>query len=151
MRTKIAAPLILCLVASSWLALSGSRAPALAQSGGETPLGRAMSDINGSMRKLEEQLSDAQTMAGALDEICRLQKVAIDAKGEVPTTVSSITDEKKRDKARIEYRLQVQHLVRALLDLEAAALERDEKKAKKALREIDKAKDAGHAQFKPKD
>ena len=118
--------------------------------GAEGELAAHMGDLKQSLRKLGGMVEDEAQMAASLEEICRLQKVVIDAKSETPSTVSSIEDEKKQRKAALKYRSTMQDLLRAFLDLESAVAAGDAKKAKKAMRAFDKLESAGHSEFKPR-
>ena len=122
--------------------------PLFSQQDAGSKLGELMGDFQRTTKKLPTLLEDEPRWEQALAEVCRLQKVSIDAKSEVPELVTGIEDEKKRKKARLAYRAKMQEFVRALLDVETALLEENAKAAKKALRELDKLKSDGHGKFK---
>lgn len=132
-----------------WLLLVAGFVPA-APSQDDSPIARAMGDIQESLKKLEASLDDEANLAAAWPEVCRLQRVVLDAKDALPSTVTELEDEKKRDKQTIAFRLEMQGLLRGFLDLEAAVLEGKEKDVKKALRGFEKLKSAGHSEFKPR-
>ena len=87
-------------------------------------------------------------MEAALPDVAKLQKLVLDAKGELPSSITALTDAKAHKKALLVYKTQMMELERATLDLEAAMLVDDAKKADKALREVDKIKSAGHSEFR---
>jgi len=125
-------------------------APLFSQGKGD---GSKLSELMGDIQKTTKHLAgvleeDEPDWDAALAEVCRLQKVAIDAKNEVPGLVSAIEEEKKQAKARLEYRAKMQDFVRGLLEVETALLEQKAKAAKKALRGLDKLKSDGHGKFK---
>ena len=123
-------------------------APLFSNQDSAEKLGELMGDFQRTTKKLPGMLEDEPRWDEALAEVCRLQKVAIDAKSEVPSLISGMEDEKKRKKARLQYRAKMQDFVRALLEIETALLKENVKAAKKGLRELDKLKSDGHGKFK---
>ena len=91
-------------------------APLFSQQDAGSKLGELMGDFQRTTKKLPTLLEDEPKWEQALAEVCRLQKISIDAKSEVPELVTGIEDEKKRKKARLAYRAKMQEFVRALLD-----------------------------------
>lgn len=116
----------------------------------KTQLARYMGEINGAVRSIPKALAEEGGRDKALAELARIQKVIIDAKAEVPSTVASIPDEKKKAEEGTHFRMEMNVLLRGFVDLEDAVLERDEKGIQKALRALGETKDEGHSEFKPK-
>jgi hypothetical protein len=116
--------------------------------GPDTELGKFMSDMSGTLKEVGTALAEEGDLKQALAEVCRLQKGAIDAKGEVPVQVAEMQQGKKQDKALIEFRESMHGLLGGLFQLELALVAEDAKAAGKALRELDKVKSAGHGKFK---
>ncbi len=111
----------------------------------------AMEQIDGAVKGIQGALKTPDALDKALPEVWKAQRATLDAKAELPKAVVDMTDEKARRKAEFAYRTQMQDLMRALLDVEAAVLAGDAKKADKALRQADNLKSAGHSQFRPRD
>lgn len=119
--------------------------------GGGTPskLGGIMHDMDETVKSLTKAIdTKGAVMEPLLGDVAKLQRLVLDAKGELPDTVTSLTDAKAKKKATLGYKTDMLDLERACLDLELAMLNEDAKKADKALREIDKVKGAGHSEFR---
>ncbi len=119
------------------------------QDGGK--LQAAMEEIGGAVKSIQTALKTPDTVEKALPEVWKAQRATLDAKAELPKLVADLADEKAKRKAELAYRTQMQDLMRAFLDVEAAILAGDAKKADKALRQADNLKSAGHSQFRPRD
>lgn len=110
-----------------------------------------MQEINATVKSLHQVVESKSGLDAALPDVAKLEKTVIDAKSELPAMVAEMQDAKAKQKATIAYKLKLQDLLRACLDLETAMLNDDAKKADKALREIDGLKSAGHSQFRKDD
>ncbi len=119
------------------------------QEGGK--LHSAMEELGGAVKAIQTALKTPETIEKALPEVWKAQRATLDAKAELPKNVVELADEKAKRKAELAYRTQMQELMRALLDVEAAVLAGDAKKAEKAVRQADTLKSAGHSQFRPRD
>ena len=119
--------------------------------GGGSKLEGFMGEIDGVVKGLEKVVESKTGIAATMADVIKLQKLAIDAKSELPSALSAITEAKALKKATLSYKTQMQNLVRASLDLETAVLNEDVKGAAKALREFDKLKSAGHSEFRKED
>lgn len=141
---------VLALVAVSASVASSSPAaqPVVVQGGGGTKLGTAMEALGGSLKALSERVKKGEALEEGLTDVWNAQRAVIDAKAELPETISALTDEKAKKKAALAYREQMQELMRALLDVEMGLAAGDAKKADKALRAADNLKSAGHSQFR---
>jgi soluble cytochrome b562 len=135
-----------CAAALLFALTTSGRAPAQ----GEGKLNAAMEELGAAVKTLQAAVKAPDALEKALPEIWKAQRAALDAKSELPKQVSEMTDEKAKLKAQLAYRTQMQDLMRALLDVEAAMIAGDAKKADKALRQADNLKSAGHGQFRPR-
>lgn len=120
----------------------------LPQEGGK--LHTAMEEIGAAVKSMQSAIKTPDTLDQALAEVWKAQRATLDAKSELPKLVAENADEKAKRKAELAYRTQMQELMRAFLDVEAAILAGDAKKADKALRQADNLKSAGHGQFRPR-
>jgi hypothetical protein len=127
------------------------------QPGGQEGGARQGSPLGGHMRTLDEGVDkltaalDADDAEAKIDElvaeVCRLQQVSLDAKGEAPRSMGRLED-KDKQKALVSYRTQMQNLTSALFAVELQLLAKDIKKAKKALNELTQIQAKGHGEFK---
>ncbi len=124
----------------------GARRASQEQAGNEV-LEAYMEDLQRSLRSLQKKLDQAEVREEVIAEVCRLQKVAIDAKGQVPSRIAAKPEE-ERSAERVAYRKQMQEVVRTLLDLEGALLDDDAEAAMEHLRALDESKQRGHDRFK---
>lgn len=138
--------LTLALVPTVTVFASSSPAPALVQGGGK--LGTAMEELGGAVKALSERIKKGEALEEGLPDVWKVQRAVIDAKSELPETITALTDEKAKKKAALAYREQMQELMRSLLDVEMGLASGDAKKADKALRAADNLKSAGHSQFR---
>ena len=141
---------LLVIVPAALLALAAF-VPTAPQGGGKGPpskLGGVMEDMDATVKSLTKAVAAKASMEAALPDVAKLQKLVLDAKAEVPESITALTDAKAHKKALLGYKTQMLELERATLDLEAAMLVDDAKKADKALREVDKIKSAGHSEFR---
>lgn len=118
------------------------------QDGGK--LNAAMEEIGAAVKSMQGTFKTPEEIDKALPEVWKAQRAVLDAKSELPKLVADNADEKAKRKAELAYRTQMQDLMRAFLDVEAAILAGDAKKADKALRQADNLKSAGHGQFRPR-
>lgn len=118
------------------------------QDGGK--LQSSMEEIGAAVKSIQGTLKTPAEIEKALPEVWKAQRAVLDAKSELPKLVAENADEKAKHKAALAYRTQMQDLMRAFLDVEAAILAGDAKKADKALRQADNLKSAGHGQFRPR-
>lgn len=130
------------------LASSAPAAPPASVQGGGSKLGTAMEELGGAVKALSERIKKGETLEEGLPDVWKAQRALLDAKSELPETITALTDEKARKKAAFTYREQMQELMRALLDVELGIAAGDAKKADKALRAADNLKSAGHNQFR---
>jgi len=114
-------------------------------------LAGAMDTIGSSVKAIAAGLKTPDELDKVLPEAWKAQHACLDAKSELPETVTGVEDEKAKHKAELAYRTQMQDLLRAFLDVESAVLAGDAKKAEKALRQTETLKSAGHSQFKPRE
>lgn len=124
-----------------------SSSPAVVQGGGGK-LGTAMEELGGAVKALSERIKKGEALEEGLPDVWKAQRAVIDAKSELPETVTALTDEKAKKKAALAYREQMQELMRSLLDVEMGLAAGDAKKAEKALRAADNLKSSGHGQFR---
>jgi hypothetical protein len=144
---KIRIALVLTLAGTALISLA-LKAPQGDQ-GGDTQLGQYMGNLQQALRGLGKSMgADDPDFDAALTEVCGLQELCLKAKNEVPAKVAAMDDEKKKAKAAVGFRLQMHELIRGLLDVEAALLEEDAKKANKAIRALNKTKGKGHGKYK---
>jgi hypothetical protein len=131
------------LLATAWPSAQG-------EGGRErSALASHMSELNGALRMIPKALAEEGGEAKALAELARVQKIVVDAKSEVPPPVAALSDEVARAAELAKFRLQLNALLRAFLDLEDAILKDDQAGIEKALAALGEAKDEGHAAFKP--
>lgn len=150
MRKRAPLTLGLALVLPLALLFTPGDAAAHLQGGGrgpDTPLSAKMGEINGLVKQLEGMLGEVPKWDEALESTCQLERLALEAKSLDPAMLADMDDEKKKLKARGEYRAEMQALVSALFELELAVLEQSDKKAQKAYRNLDKVKSTGHGKF----
>ena len=118
--------------------------------GGKSQLAQYMGELNAAVRSIPKALEEEGGREKALAELARIQKVVVDAKAEVPATVASIEDGKKRAEEAVHFRVEMNALLRGFLDLEDAVLQQDDKAVQKALRKLGETEDEGHSEFKGK-
>lgn len=109
-----------------------------------------MEALQGGVEKLATALDadDAEAkVQELLAEVCALQKVSLDAKSESPRSLGRL-EGKDAEKALLSYRTQMHGLTNALFAVELALLEKDVKKAKKALGDLEQIEAKGHGEFK---
>lgn len=143
---------VLLLAAAADPIATPAAAPAVARGladehAGNEVLEAYMEDFQRSLRRLQKKLADAEARAEVIAEVCRLQKVAIDAKSELPVLIAEQAEE-QQPAERVAYRKQMQQVVRTLLDLEDALLDDDPEAAMDQLRKLNEAKQSGHERFK---
>ncbi|MBL8803791.1 MAG: hypothetical protein JNN27_17445 [Planctomycetes bacterium] len=133
------------------LALLGFSSAVLGSVAPQSPskLGTSMEEIGAAVKSIQATLKTPAEISKALPEVWKAQRAVLDAKSELPKLVTDLTDEKAKAKAGLEYRTQMQDLMRAFLDVESAVLAGDAKKAEKALRAADNLKSGGHGKFRP--
>lgn len=141
--------LTLALVPTVTVFASSSPAPApVVVQGGGSKLGTAMEEFGGAVKALSERIKKGEALEEGLPDVWKAQRAVIDAKSELPETITALTDEKAKKKAALAYREQMQELMRSLLDVEMGLASGDAKKADKSLRAADNLKSAGHSQFR---
>lgn len=158
-------PAVLLVLASS---AAGIAASAQDPRGGQEPGGRPERDggaegarrqsaLRGHMSALESGLEaltkgleadDAEeNVAALIAEVCKLERVSLDAKDELPRSVEAL-EGGERERAIVSFRTQMHGLTNALFATELHLLENDVKKAKKSLNEFAKLESKGHGEFK---
>ena len=144
------APLLLPLAAPSTLEPSqqGGGGGGGGGRGANTPLSGHMGELERVLKAVNAAIEADEGLAVQVPEVCKVQKTWVDAKTLTPKMLEEMEPGKKRDKALLEFRVQMQDVLRSLLDLELALVQEDGKKTKKALREIAKLESGGHGKFR---
>jgi len=116
----------------------------------ETKLSHLMHDVEDSLEKLGGSLAATDGQVANVAEVSRLERVVLDAKDEIPPLVAQIQDPEERAERTAQFRLKMQDLERAMLDLEAALLKQDPEAAQKVLDSMDAIERSGHNEFRPR-
>lgn len=132
------------------LSALASQEPAGHEAGHEdTPLARAMEDLNSGFKRLRRTVRRGQ-VEESLRLLQLMEQAAVTAKGELPPLVARLP-EGERAAAGVAYRKQMCDLLRAFLDLEEAVLERRDDDVKALVDRIAALRDAGHERFSPEE
>lgn len=106
-----------------------------------------MKNMNRSVRAIATFLKNPKDGAAPMDQVVELQKLAMDAKFQVPSAAA-----KKPENERAEflkgYRKEITALIRLTLDLEDAMEAKNWTKASEILGSMDQLKDDGHKKYK---
>jgi hypothetical protein len=108
-----------------------------------------MEDVGKTMRGLGRGVRAEGGLEAGLIEVRRLQNALLPVRSELPTTVTSIEDARKRAASEIEWLTQMNEFMKGLLDLELEYARGDADAVLAQLRVLDELKKASHAVFKP--
>lgn len=112
-------------------------------------LGNTMETLQSSQQKLGKAL-DKKDFATVLAQTLEMEKAVQEAKLETPPTAGAVKEPDKKKAFVAGFRKQMIELQKALLDLEAAAVDENAEEAKKVFEErIKQVKKDGHAKYKP--
>ncbi|QDU85099.1 hypothetical protein Pla163_22240 [Planctomycetes bacterium Pla163] len=108
-----------------------------------------MEDVGKTMRGLGRGVREEGGLEAGLIEVRRLQNALMPVRSELPTTVTSIEDARKRAASEIEWLAHMNDFMKGLLDLELEYARGDADAVLAQLGELDTLKKASHRLFKP--
>lgn len=122
---------------------------ALAQEGEESKLADLMGQINRNMRKLKKAGESEESLRAAVETVCALQGLALEAKAELPPLAAAEEDPAKRAAMVLDYRKTLQEMVVRLFAAENAALSGDKGAFAQAMSDVKRVQKKGHDAHKP--
>lgn len=139
---------ILCVLGVSAV-ITPASPPATAPAEGhvqKTELGRQMEEIDEAMKKLRRLLRKSEGAADSLEQISRMEKAAVAAKGMVPSKAASLP-EADRPKFVAAYRKGMAAFVVEVCHMESAVIDGDAAKAQEIFKNLKTIEDEGHDHF----
>ncbi|MFT6177903.1 MAG: hypothetical protein ACJAQT_000303 [Akkermansiaceae bacterium] len=121
----------------------GMLAPVHADDDDETPLGKEMDTLSGSLKRLRR----AETTEEKVVLVHAAQAATINALKYLPMIFKDIKDEKEKAKATADYKKMSGQVYVKLCELEMAYLEGDEDKADEIKGELKDLKKEGHEKY----
>ena len=136
------------------LAIATATTPLLSQDAGNRPA-RTKSPVKVEMEKMDEALDVVSEWlkkpegAAPMAKISEAAVAMIEAKKHAPRATARLPKEKQKDFVK-NYQIEINKLLRNILDLEDAMLTGDHKAAEQVLASMKDIKKAGHKVFKPR-
>jgi len=115
----------------------------------KSPLAKQMEVINGSMRTVGRGWEANGASPEMLSALADAEQAVLAAKALVPGMLAAMEDEAKKDEELMAFRIEMNALMRGMLDLEDALIAGDNGAVEKSLAALGDLKDAGHQRFKP--
>ncbi len=113
-------------------------------------LSAAMRAMGGAYGKIRSQYKDATKNDSTLEYLATFETNALAARAELPPTITGLADDDAKKKAAADYRLKLNSVVRAALDLEDELAAGDADKAAASVTAMGDIEKAGHAAYRPK-
>ena len=137
--------LVAVVASAGWIALPAST-PEIARADGGA-LEEGMETMGRSWRQLRRAKNDFDKV---LTAATAMQEAVLKCKPETPKTIA-VLDESKQPRELVKYRLAMIEMMEELLNVEKAALAKDEKKMRAAINKLGALQKSGHNQFKGDD
>jgi len=127
----------------------GGRGGGRGAPGGGAPagLGQAMTDMNGALKKIQGEYTDAAQLETTLRDIATMQRDIAIAKLQTPPSVNRIADAGEKAKALAKFHEECNSLTRGLLELEDAVNAKKADDAKKAIAKLIDIGNAAHKEY----
>lgn len=117
----------------------------------DSVLEQSMETLNGGFRTMRRMVRGEIDHAKLLEIAPGMQTSAIAAKGEMPHTIEELSSAEEKTEQRKEFRLGMIALATELLNLEKAALSKDDEAVKASVEKLGAIQKQGHDKFKKQD
>lgn len=116
----------------------------------QTPLGKAMEEMDNGLKKLRRTLRSKESNAQSLETIAKVEAAVLASKGMVPSRATTMPSD-QQPAYLTEYRKRMAGVMASLCSMETAVLDGDNAKAQEVYKQLKQQEEDGHDQFMPSD
>lgn len=116
----------------------------------QTPLGKAMEQIDNGMKKLRRSLRSKEANAQSLETIAKVEQAVLDSKAMTPSRTTTMPSDQQPAFVS-DYHKRMAALLISMCNMETAVLDGDNAKAQEIYKQLKQQEEDGHDQFMPSD
>jgi len=116
----------------------------------QTPMGKAMVQIDDGMKKLRRSLRNKDNNAQSLETIAKVEEAALECKSMTPSRATTMPSD-QQPAYLTDFRKQMAALLINMCNMETAVLDGDNAKAQQIYKQLKQQEEDGHDQFMPSD
>lgn len=116
----------------------------------QTPLGKAMEEMDNGLKKLRRTLRSKDSNAQSLETIAKVEAAVLASKGMTPSRATTMPSD-QQPAYLADYRKRMAAVMVSMCNMETAVLEGDNAKAQEIYKQLKQQEEDGHDEFMPSD